>query len=98
MYANPRPIWQRHPRYTLSVLVIIITTICFLSPYQTEPTALAPPPVSFTPDSDLSARLELSETIYQKIVQARQGLIRKFGPTPGEVAMYVFIAWRLGSA
>lgn len=94
MYTTSRPVWQRHPRYTLSVLVIIITTVCFLSPFQTPTSALrAPSPATAQAgDKDsLSARMELSETIYSKIVQARQGLIRRFGPTPRDVAMYVVI-------
>ncbi|KZP04144.1 hypothetical protein FIBSPDRAFT_904496 [Athelia psychrophila] len=99
MYSSiPRPIWRRHPRYTLSVLVIIVTTVLFLSPFQTSAPgpAPAPAPASSATLGDaaqsendyLSTRLELSETIYHKIVQARQGLIRKFGPTPSEVAMF----------
>lgn len=89
MHNMARPVWQRHPRYTLSILLIIIATLCFLNPYQISQPMLAPALSATKQDDDLPARLERAERIYNKVLQARQGLIRKFGPTPSEVTMCV---------
>ena len=80
--------WQRHPRYTLSVFLILATTFYFLNQYETSQPLLASTP-SFTGhnDHDLPSRMERAERIYNKVLHDRQGLIRKFGPTPSEVAM-----------
>ena len=85
-----RIVWQRHPRYALSVLVILVTTFYFLNPYETSQPLLAPPPsVASHNEHDLPTRMERAETIYNKVLRDRQGLIRKFGPTPSDVAMCV---------
>ena len=41
-------------------------------------------------DLSLTAKLDRAELIYQKSLQGRQGLIKKFGPTPKQIAMCVF--------
>lgn len=97
MHILTRPVWQRHPRYMLSVFLIIIATICFLSSYQISQPLLLPTFASTTQNNDLSACLERAEGIYGRVVQARQGLIRKFGPTPSEVAMCVRLTYHAGN-
>jgi hypothetical protein len=96
-----RLVWQRHPRYTLGVLLVLVVTFYFLSPYyETSQPLLAPPPTPATyNDHDLPARMERAERIYNKILHNRQGLIHKFGPTPSDVVMSVFflIAFQLRS-
>jgi hypothetical protein len=80
--------WQRHPRYSLSVFLIIVATFYFLSQYESShymPTSTSP--VVAHNDHDLPSRMERAERIYNKVLHDRQGLIRKFGPTPNEVAM-----------
>lgn len=85
-----RPVWQRNPRYTLSVFVILAVTFYLLSPYQLSSQSLAPQVSSLTHNvHDLPARMERAERIYNKVLHDRQGLIRKFGPTPRDVEMYV---------
>jgi hypothetical protein len=38
-------------------------------------------------DNDLSSRVERSTRIYDKLLTNRQGLIKKFGPTPQDIAV-----------
>ena len=75
-----------HPRYALSVLLILAATFYFLNPYETHLFLTAPPSASYN-DHDLPARMERAERIYGKVLHDRQGLIRKFGPTPSDVVM-----------
>lgn len=84
------PTWHRHPRYALGAFLVLVTIFYFLNPFDSSQTLLVQPPPSINyGDHDLPARLERSERIYTKVLNARQGLIRKFGPTPIDVAMYV---------
>lgn len=80
---------SRHPRYFLTVVLLIVTTIYVLSPYhQSEPTVETPVPAySSWGDSDLADRMERADRIYNKVLHDRQGLIHKFGPTPNDVLM-----------
>lgn len=78
-------VWQRHPRYSLFVFIVLVATFYLLNPYQAEP--------SFKPtfslnDNDLPGRLARSDRIYDKLLQDRQGLIKKFGPSPADVALF----------
>lgn len=82
-------VWQRHPRYSITVFVIILVTLFLLGPYHT-PGGLEGPYVYGTMgDHDLPARVARAVRIYDKVLRDRAGLIRKFGPTPNDVAMYV---------
>lgn len=79
---------SRHPKYVLSVILILVTTFYFLSPYQTsQPLVTTPPTAMKYGDSDLPARMERADRQYNKVLHDRQGLIRKFGPTPSDVVM-----------
>lgn len=77
-------VWQRHPRYTLLVGFVLIATFYFLVPYAPEhrPNDHF---MSVMSDNDLSARVERSTRIYDKLLTNRQGLIKKFGPTPQDI-------------
>jgi hypothetical protein len=78
-------VWQRHPRYSLTILITLLTTFYLLSPYQQPP----PPRLSYRPpvDNGLPARLERAERKYEKMVSDRQAMIKKFGPTQYDVVM-----------
>ncbi|KAG6377921.1 methyltransferase domain-containing protein [Boletus reticuloceps] len=78
-------VWQRHPRYFISVAIVIITTIYLLNPYQSLRTDLYEPSIR---DSDLSARVERAEQVYSKMVSDRKEMIRKFGPTARDIQMF----------
>lgn len=79
-------VWQRHPRYSLLVCVVLVTTLYLLVPIQHE--SLAPPLFTLT-DNDLSNRVERAHKIYDKVLDARKGLIKKFGPATKDIALYV---------
>ncbi|KAF8126335.1 methyltransferase domain-containing protein [Boletus edulis] len=78
-------VWQRHPRYFISVAIVIVTTIYLLNPYQSLRTDLYEPAIR---DSDLSARVERAEQVYSKMVADRKEMIRKFGPTARDIQMF----------
>ncbi|KIJ98366.1 hypothetical protein K443DRAFT_104106 [Laccaria amethystina LaAM-08-1] len=77
---------QRHPRYAVLVGFVLVATFYFLIPYAPEHR----PDVHFMSmsDNDLSSRVERSTRIYDKLLTNRQGLIKKFGPTPQDIAVF----------
>lgn len=75
-------LWQRHPRYTMLVIVALITTFYLLVP-------AGPPRPFHLRDNSLQSRLEHSKAIYSKVLNDRKGLIKKFGPSPKDVEMLV---------
>lgn len=80
-------VWQRHPRYSVMVMVAILTTVYLLMPYQPEPAANYKRIV--TSGADLDGRMLQSHGIYDRLLEARKGLIKKFGPNPSDIALYV---------
>lgn len=82
-------ILQRHPRYSLLSFVLLLVTFLLLASQR------APPSIGhyydefdYTDDQDaLAVRLAQSERIYQRVLTLRAGLVKKFGPTPEQVAM-----------
>ncbi|KAF9260980.1 hypothetical protein L218DRAFT_1078921 [Marasmius fiardii PR-910] len=78
-------IWSRHPKYFIFVLVVLGTTFYLLNPLTPEPHSR---PLSFPHDVDLPGRLARAEAIYDKFLEDRRGLIKKFGPTPSDIHMF----------
>jgi len=77
-------LWQRHPRYTMLVVVALITTFYLLVP--------ASPPREFKlRDNSLESRLEHSKASYSKILKDRTELIKKFGPQPKDIELLVIM-------
>ncbi|EJD03272.1 uncharacterized protein FOMMEDRAFT_20423 [Fomitiporia mediterranea MF3/22] len=80
-------IFQRHPRYSLFSAVALLVTFLLLASQHAPP----PPMIidNFTTSAgDLQARLDHAESVYQKMLRQRQGLVKKFGPTPDKVVMF----------
>ena len=79
--------WQRHPLYSVLVVVAILTTVYLLVPYD----GAGPGPRGRVPtrSADLESRVRQSTDIYDKALEDRKGLIQKFGPTPSDIALYV---------
>lgn len=78
-------ILQRHPRYSLLSGFLLLATFLLLASQH------APPPPAFTINAggqeSLDERLDRAESIYQRVLRDRQGLIERFGPTPDKVMM-----------
>lgn len=77
---------QRYPRYVVLLAVLIIGSLLYLNaPYSyhgyTAQTA------GFPGDPSLPSRVERAEQAYQKVIQKRQELIKKHGPSPSQVMM-----------
>jgi hypothetical protein len=79
-------IWQRHPRYVLLVFFFFFCTLYFFYPIQQHPTFK---PIYIFQHNTLSNRLERSDHIYEKSLTSRQGMIKKFGPAPKDIILYV---------
>lgn len=77
-------IWARHPRYAALVAIALFTTFYLLTPYGGGAHR-----ARTLYDSDLPSRVERSKNIYDKLLKNRQGLIKRFGPTPNSVELYV---------
>lgn len=69
-------LWQRHPRYAMLLVAVLITTFYLLVP--TGPR-----------DNSLQSRLKHSKAIYSKVLKDRRGLIKKFGPQPKDIELLV---------
>ena len=74
----------RHPRYAALVAAALLTAIFLLAPRHPPPGALRAPL-----DTLLPARVSRSNAIYDKMLIGREGLIKKFGPTPKAVDLCV---------
>ncbi|KAJ8522215.1 hypothetical protein ONZ45_g1141 [Pleurotus djamor] len=83
-------VWQRHPRYSLFVFIVICGTLFLLSPYNSLPQVTGPQQqiVTVPTDNDLPARIARSDRIYAKVLRDRKQLIKKFGPSPDQVDMF----------
>ncbi|XP_006455670.1 hypothetical protein AGABI2DRAFT_227143 [Agaricus bisporus var. bisporus H97] len=78
-------IWNRHPRYSLLVFVVLAATLYFLVPVHYEH-SVAP---HFTlKDNDLPSRMARASRIYDKVLEDRKKLIKTFGPTPKDISMF----------
>ena len=79
-------VWLRHPRYSLLIFVTLITTFYLLFVSHEGPHQ------SFhVHDDSLEARVLRSHLIYDKLLVQRQGLLKKYGPDPKDIAVYVVL-------
>ncbi|KAF5336145.1 hypothetical protein D9611_006196 [Ephemerocybe angulata] len=81
--------WQRSPKYAVFIVVAIITTIYLLAPGSSEGTAVT----TTTRDATLASRLKQSNQIYDRLLEYRKGLIKKFGPDPKNIALFPEDVW-----
>ena len=79
---------QRHGRYLVLLAVLLVGSFLYLNaPYQThEYTANL---VGFPGDPSLPARVERAEQAYRKVLEKRQWLIKKHGPSASQVVLCV---------
>ena len=76
-------VWLRHPRYSFLILVTLLTTFYLLFVHHDRPTPAV--------QDSLEARVQRSHTMYNKFLVQRQGLIKKWGPDPNTIALYVVL-------
>ncbi|EMD32703.1 hypothetical protein CERSUDRAFT_87731 [Gelatoporia subvermispora B] len=86
----PLTVFQRHPRYALALAAVVLTAFWYLSPYEAAPSLYHPPldTTGLPRDPDLRNRIARSERIYQRTIEQRQELIKKWGPTPTDIVMF----------
>ena len=77
-------VWLRHPRYSLVIFITLIATFYLLFVPHERPAQLF-----HVQDTSLETRVQRSHTIYEKFLAQRQGLLKKFGPSPNQISMYV---------
>jgi hypothetical protein len=82
-------VWLRHPRYSLLILVTLITTFYLLFvPHRGSTTSF----YEHVRDDTLKIRVQRSHAIYDKFLVQREGLIKKWGPEPKDIALYVLLS------
>ena len=79
-------VWLRHPRYSFLILFTLLTTFYLLFVPHHGPIQ------SFhVQDDSLKTRVERAHTIYDKFLVQRAGLLKKWGPEPKDISVYVFL-------
>lgn len=81
--------WIRHPRYSLLILVTLMTTFYLLFIARDRQITSFHAQLQ---DNSLENRVQRSHTIYNKMLDQRQGLVKKFGPNPKDIALYVVVS------
>jgi hypothetical protein len=81
--------WKRHPRYSI-LLFAILLAICYIlvpsGPFA--PLAAPPSALALYDSTDIELRLERSERFYQKALEGRKDLLKRFGPKPEDVETF----------
>ncbi|KZT21819.1 hypothetical protein NEOLEDRAFT_1138811 [Neolentinus lepideus HHB14362 ss-1] len=78
-------ILQRHPRYSLFTLLVIVGTMYLLATDGVPGYALRS---VVTYDPSLASRVARSELVYQETLRKRQKLIERYGPTAKDIATF----------
>lgn len=76
-------LYSRHPRFTIALLVLIFISVLLFA--NSEPDDPPFSPVGFTRGGALVESLRVEESRYQRMLDQRQDLIRKWGPTPDKI-------------
>lgn len=78
-------LYARHPRFTVALLILIFISLVMFASDSTSFSSVRSIAFSKSRDAALAEVLALEETHYEEIVQRRQQLIKKWGPTPDKV-------------
>ena len=74
--------------HTLALVAILLTTLYLLFRVRPQP----PPSESYTMlDNSLASRIQRGHHIYDKRISQRPKLIKKFGPEPKNISLYVVL-------
>ncbi|OCH89385.1 hypothetical protein OBBRIDRAFT_794339 [Obba rivulosa] len=86
----PLTAFQRHPRYALAFAAIVLTSFWYLSSYEPGPSLYRGhvDTAGLPRDPDIYNRVARSERIYQRSVEQRHELIKKWGPSPSQIVMF----------
>lgn len=76
-------LYSRHPRFTITLLVLIFVSVLLFA--NSEPRDPLFGSVGFHRGGSLVESLTIEEVQYQKMLNQRQDLIRKWGPTPDKI-------------
>ena len=89
-YPAMATVWLRHPRYSFLILFTLLTTFYLLFiPHH------GPIQSFHVQDDSLKTRVERAHTIYDKFLVQRAGLLKKWGPEPKDISVYVFLLFSL---
>jgi len=79
-------VWKRHPRYTGLLALCLLATLYLLLPDSSV--SGTPQYQILTHGGELEHRLQQSHKIYDKLLEDRKALIKKFGPEPSDIALF----------
>ncbi|KAJ8079363.1 hypothetical protein PM082_021867 [Marasmius tenuissimus] len=71
------------PKFAVLTFVVLAAFFYLFSPFDSKPAGVRIPY-----DPTLRSRLAQSDAIYDRVLEDRKGLIKKFGPTPADIAMF----------
>ncbi|KAG1901981.1 methyltransferase domain-containing protein [Suillus fuscotomentosus] len=78
-------LYARHPRFTVALLILIFISLVMFASDSAPFSSVRSMAFSKSRDAALAEVFALEETHYEEIVQRRQQLIKKWGPTPDKV-------------
>ncbi|KAH9942863.1 methyltransferase domain-containing protein [Amylocystis lapponica] len=85
----PISLCQRHPRYAVILFAFVLTTFVLLSPTEEFAASSAPSYAPRVPPApQLPARIARAERRYQRMLNQRHDMIKKYGPSPTQVSMF----------
>lgn len=77
-------VYRQHPRYSILLGLILLGTLWTLLPDTQEPPSIE----IFHVADNVRGRVERANRIYDRFLEDRAGLIKKFGPEPKDIMMY----------
>ncbi|KAJ7212193.1 methyltransferase domain-containing protein [Mycena pura] len=85
--------WSRSPRYVGLIVLAIVGTLYLVGPFHGSEQPPSPSQdshyrIPLVEDHDLPNRIARSDRIYDKLLLDRKELVKKFGPTPNDVALF----------
>ncbi|PCH42835.1 hypothetical protein WOLCODRAFT_102669 [Wolfiporia cocos MD-104 SS10] len=86
---SPLTVCQRHPRYAVLLAALLFATVFLLSPDDAIARHFSHRTSSAIFDPrDTTARVARAEIAYERTLERRQDMIKKFGPSPSQVVMF----------
>ena len=76
-------LYSHHPRFTIALLVLIFISVLLFA--NSEPHDPLSGSAGFNRGGSLAESLRFEEVQYQKMLDLRQDLIRKWGPTADKI-------------
>jgi hypothetical protein len=78
-------LYARHPRFTVALLILIFISLVMFASDSASLGSVRSAAFGKSRDAALAEALASQEMYYEEMLQRRQQLIKKWGPTPDQV-------------